>query len=51
VKDIGGIKSATLLGAQATLRVSSAQNEVTIELPDVPATLMTQPAWVVKLVE
>jgi alpha-L-fucosidase len=43
------VKSATLLGAKAALRFKPAAGGVTLELPDVPAPLMTQPAWVVRL--
>ena len=49
VKDIGGIKSATLLGASMPLRWKAAQGGATIALPDAPAALMAQPAWVVKI--
>ena len=49
VKDIDAspIKSATLLGAPAPLRWKAAKGGVAIELPEVPAGLMAQPAWVV----
>ena len=52
VKDIdaGRIKSVTLLGA-APLRWHKANGGVAIDFPDIPAGLMTQSAWVVKLAQ
>jgi len=49
VKGVQQVKSATLLGAKAALRSRPVAGGLTIELPDLPASLMTQPAWVVKL--
>jgi hypothetical protein len=49
--DAARIKSATLLGARSPLRIQPAKGGVKIELPEIPADLMTQPAWVVKLAQ
>ena len=47
--DAAGLKSATLLGAPAPLRFQAQTNALTIELPDPPEDLLSQPAWVIKL--
>ena len=49
--DAARVKSATLLGAAIPLHVQAVKGGVTIEFPAVPAGLMTQPAWVVKLAQ
>jgi alpha-L-fucosidase len=51
VKDFDGskLKSVQLLGSTATLRFKKHAHDVTIELPDLPAELFSQPAWVLKL--
>jgi alpha-L-fucosidase len=43
------VKSAALLGDTTPLKWRGAKDGVTIQFPEVPANLMTQPAWVVKL--
>ncbi len=47
--DLRRVKSVALLGGPAALRFQSAPKGVTIQLPDLPAALMTQPAWVLKI--
>jgi alpha-L-fucosidase len=51
VKGIDGrrVKSVALLGGRTQLRFRAAQGGVTVQLPEVPSKLMTQPAWVLKL--
>jgi alpha-L-fucosidase len=46
---VKGVKSATLLGAPGALRVKTAADGVSVELPELPAELLSQPAWVVRL--
>jgi len=50
-KDVDGasVKSVTLLGFSQTLRFRKAGNSVTIDLPELPSDLRSQPAWVLKL--
>jgi hypothetical protein len=48
VKDVGGVKGASLLGGGA-LQYKQAKAGVTVELPELPEELLAQPAWVVKL--
>jgi alpha-L-fucosidase len=47
----GGLqpKSVTLLGGSAPLRFSSAGGAVTIDMPETPRELFTQPMWVLKV--
>lgn len=50
VKDFGAKpKSATLLGVAAPLNVKSSAGAATVDLPELPESLRTQPAWVIKL--
>ena len=51
VKDFDGAKpkSVSLLGTTAPLIFETRGNAVTIDLPEVPEDLMSQPAWVLKL--
>jgi alpha-L-fucosidase len=42
-------KAVTLLGSKTPLRFQSQGTSVAIDLPDVPAESMAQPAWVLKL--
>jgi alpha-L-fucosidase len=51
VKGVQQVKSATLLGTKTALPSRPVAGGVTIEFSDVPASLMTQPAWVVKLAQ
>jgi alpha-L-fucosidase len=41
-------KAVTLLGSTARLRVKSAAGKITVELPELPEDLLSQPAWVLK---
>ena len=51
VKDMDSahLKSVPLLGSTAPLHFTPQAGSVSIELPDVPESLMCQPAWVLKL--
>jgi len=51
VKDIGAarLKSVRLLGSEAPLRFTAQAGSVSIELPDLPELLLSQPAWVLRL--
>jgi hypothetical protein len=42
-------KSVTLLGAAGQLKFKAAKGGLSIQLPDVPEALMSQPAWVLKV--
>ena len=42
------LKSIRLLGSQSPLRYSAKARAVTVEMPNLPETLMAQPAWVLK---
>ncbi len=43
------MKSVTLLGASAALPFKAQGDSVVIDLPAMPAELMSQPGWVLKL--
>jgi len=47
--DGAGVKSVTLLGSSAPLRFYKTGNSVTVDLPELPGELWSQPAWVLKL--
>ena len=47
--DAGRVKSAALLGGPAGLRVQAAPGGVSVQLPELPAALLGQPAWVLRL--
>jgi alpha-L-fucosidase len=49
--DAKRVRSVGLLGGPAALRFQPAANGVTIQLPDIPPALLTQPAWVLKIVQ
>jgi alpha-L-fucosidase len=51
IRDLEGAKpkSVTLLGAPGTLGFKSTGASLTIDLPDLPAGLLAQPAWVLKI--
>jgi alpha-L-fucosidase len=51
VKDFDGskLKSVQLLGSTATLHFKNQGGAVSIQLPDLPEELLSQPAWVLKL--
>jgi alpha-L-fucosidase len=50
LKDYSGakLKSVTLLGAAAALHFQSDGKAVTVDLPELPAELLAQPAWVLQ---
>ncbi|HUB83402.1 MAG TPA: alpha-L-fucosidase [Bryobacteraceae bacterium] len=50
LKDGGGagIRSVTLLGSAAPLRFQSDGKSLTVDLPELPAELLGEPAWVLK---
>jgi alpha-L-fucosidase len=47
--EAGKVKSAALLGGPSSLRVQASTGGASVQLPELPAALMTQPAWVLKL--
>ncbi len=51
VKDAGAlkVKSVSMLGVGAPLRWKTAGGSIVVDLPDLPANLMAQPAWTVRL--
>jgi alpha-L-fucosidase len=49
VKDVTGVKGATLLGATMPLKFKTANGGTAIEIPELPGSLRQQPAWVIKL--
>jgi alpha-L-fucosidase len=49
VKGVTGVKSAALLGGQAGLAMQATAEGTIVQLPELPAPLRQQPAWVVKL--
>ena len=40
------VRAVALLGGPAALKFKGAAGGVTVQLPEVPANLMAQPAWV-----
>ncbi|MBV9762289.1 MAG: alpha-L-fucosidase [Acidobacteriaceae bacterium] len=48
--DPASVKSVSLLGSSAALHWTSQGDSLVVNLPDLPATLMAQPAWVLKIV-
>jgi alpha-L-fucosidase len=49
LKDVSGVKSVTLLGDPAPVKFKASQGKVAIQLPDLPESLLAQPAWVLKI--
>jgi alpha-L-fucosidase len=49
LKDVDGVKSVTLLGAPAPLKFKASKGNISIELPDLPESLLAQSAWVLKI--
>jgi len=49
LNDVGGVKSIQLLGSAGALHFRPSGSGVEIDLPDLPAPLLHQPAWVLKL--
>jgi alpha-L-fucosidase len=49
LKGVPTAKSVTLLGAAGQLKFKAAKGGLSIQLPDVPEALMSQPAWVLKV--
>ena len=48
LRDSGGVRSVTLLGAPGALHFQSDGKSVTVDLPELPAGLLAQPAWVLQ---
>jgi alpha-L-fucosidase len=44
-----GVKSVSLLGSKAPVKVVSSGSSVTLELPELPEELLGQPAWVLEI--
>ncbi len=53
LKDTGGlrVKTITLLGSAAPLRFTAGKGSVVVDLPELSAELMGQPAWALKIVQ
>ena len=49
LKDIAGAKAVTMLGYAKPLKFRAASGAVSIDLPEIPESLLTQPAWVLKI--
>jgi alpha-L-fucosidase len=49
LKDVSQVKSVTLLGSDTPLKFKSAKGGISIDLPDLPEALLSQPAWVLKV--
>ena len=49
IKGIENARSVGLLGSEAQLKFKPAKSGLSIELPELPAELRTQPAWVLKI--
>ena len=47
--DGAGVRSVTLLGSRQPLHFHQIGNSVSVDLPELPADLRSQPAWVLKL--
>jgi len=43
------VKSVSLLGSQQTVKFTGANGVVSVNLPELPEDLRSQPAWVLKL--
>ncbi len=50
VSGVSGVTSVTLLGSPSPLAFTASPDAVSIELPELPEALRSQPAWVLKLV-
>jgi alpha-L-fucosidase len=50
-KDAGGLapKAITLLGGQGSLRFTKTGSAIAVDLPPLPAPLLSQPLWVLKM--
>ncbi len=49
VKDVGAVRAVTLLGNGTPLRFTGTKDGASIELPDLPEPLLSQPAWVLRI--
>jgi alpha-L-fucosidase len=49
LKDVTQVKSVTLLGSDTPLKLKSSKGGLSIDLPDLPEALLSQPAWVLKV--
>ena len=49
LKDVSGVKSVTLLGATTPVKFKASRGTVAIRLPELPESLLGQPAWVLKV--
>ena len=46
--DAKAVKAVALLGGPGALRFQAAEGGIAVQLPAIPANLMTQPAWVLR---
>jgi len=49
LKDVTGAKAVSLLGSTIALKFRASKMGVSVELPDLPEELRSQPAWVLKI--
>lgn len=49
IKDASGVRSVRLIGSAAPLKFKASNGSIAIELPELPADLRAEPAWVLKL--
>ena len=49
LKNIGSVKSATLLGDTRSLKFKASNHGTVVSLPNLPENLRRQPAWVLKV--
>ena len=49
LRHVAGVKAVTLLGASAPVKFKPAKSGLSIQLPDLPEELLSQPAWALKL--
>jgi alpha-L-fucosidase len=49
LKDVSGVRGLELLGSAGALKFTPAGSGVEIELPELPDSLLHQPAWVLKV--
>ena len=49
LKEVPGVKSITLLGVDTPLKFKASKGEVSIQLPELPEALLSQPAWALKV--
>jgi alpha-L-fucosidase len=51
IRDVTNAKSVMLLGSSAQLKFKATRDGLLVELPDLPEELLSQPVWVLKVVQ